>query len=72
MIAIVSCGICGAIAATFGLHQPALMTTSLITIPAIIGSAGMEDVIALAVASVLTFVGTLTFGFNDDMILENN
>lgn len=72
VIAIVSCGICGAIAATFGLHQPALMTTSLITIPAIIGSVGMEDVIALAVASVLTFVGTLTFGFNDDMILENN
>lgn len=72
VIAAVSCGVAGAIAAAFGVQQPVYMATSLLTIPAILGSVGIGDVIALAVASVLTFVGTLTFGFNDDMIIENN
>ena len=50
--------------------QPALITTCLITIPVIGTMVGWMDVVALAVASVLTFVGTLTIGFNDNMILK--
>lgn len=70
VIMALSCGICGAIAATGGLTQAALMTTCVLTIPAIGGMVGWLDVIALAVASVLTFVGTLAFGFSDKMLLE--
>jgi len=70
VIMALSCGICGAIAATGGLTQAALMTTCVLTIPAIGGMVGWLDVVALAVASVLTFVGTLAFGFSDKMLLE--
>lgn len=71
VIMALSCGVCGAIAASCGLTQPALMTTSLITVPAIIGSVGLMDVVAAGVASLLTFIGTLTFGFSDKMLLED-
>lgn len=70
VIMALSCGICGAIAATGGLTQAALMTTCVLTIPAIGGMVGWLDVIALAIASVLSFVGTLTFGFSDKMLLD--
>ncbi len=70
VIMALSSGICGAIAATGGLTQEALMTTCVLTIPAIGGMVGWLDVIALAVASVLAFVGTLAFGFSDKMLLE--
>lgn len=65
-----SCGVCGAIAATGGLHQAALMTTCVLTIPAIGGMVGWLDVIALAVAAAITFVATLAFGYSDKMLLE--
>lgn len=65
-----SCGVCGAIAATGGLHQAALMTTCVLTIPAIGGMVGWLDVIALAVAAAITFVATLAFGCSDKMLLE--
>lgn len=70
VIMALSSGICGAIAATGGLTQEALMTTCVLTIPAIGGMVGWLDVFALAVASVLAFVGTLAFGFSDKMLLE--
>ncbi len=70
VITCVGCGFCGAIAATAGLTQPVLMTTCLLTIPVIGTTVGWLDVVALAVASVIAFVGTLTIGFNDNMILK--
>lgn len=70
VVACLSCGVCGAIAAAFGCTQPVMMNTSLITIPAIWGAAGAMDVVALCVAMVLSFVGTLTVGFNDEMLLK--
>lgn len=70
IITCLGCGLCGAIAATAGLTQPVLMTTCLITIPVIGTTVGWMDVVGLAVASVIAFVGTLTIGFNDDMILK--
>ena len=68
VIMALSCGVCGAIAATCGLTQPTLMTTCIFTIPAIWGAVGMWDVIALAVASVLSFIFTYLFGYSDDMV----
>lgn len=70
VIMALSCGICGAIAATGGLHQAALMTTCVLTIPAIGGMVGWLDVIALAIAAAVTFVATLAFGYSDKMLLE--
>lgn len=70
VIMALSCGVCGAIAATGGLHQAALMTTCVLTIPAIGGMVGWLDVIALAVAAAITFVATLAFGYSDKMLLE--
>lgn len=72
VIMALSCGVCGAIAATGGLHQAALMTTCVLTIPAIGGMVGWLDVIALAVAFVITFVATLAFGYSDKMLLESD
>ncbi|WP_322153975.1 PTS transporter subunit EIIC [Paratractidigestivibacter sp.] len=72
VIMALSCGVCGAIAATGGLTQAALMTTCLLTIPAIGGMVGWLDVIALAIASVITFVCTLIFGFSDEMLLTED
>lgn len=66
----VSCGVCGAFAAGFGMHQAALITTSLITLPAIYAMCGLPEIIALLIAIVLAFIGTLTFGYSDKMLLE--
>lgn len=70
VIMALSCGVCGAIAATGGLQQSVLMTTCVLTIPAIGGMVGWLDVIALAVGAVITFVATLAFGYSDKMLLE--
>lgn len=65
-----SCGVGGVIAAMAHLQQPILLTTCLITIPAIGGTVGWMDVVALGVGSVLAFILTYFFGFNDKMIIE--
>lgn len=65
-----SCGVCGAFAAGFGMHQAALITTSLITIPAVYAMCGLPEVIALVIAIVLSFAGTFAVGYNDKMLLE--
>lgn len=70
VIMALSCGVCGAIAATGGLQQSVLITTCVLTIPAIGGMVGWLDVIALAVAAAITFVATLAFGYSDKMLLE--
>ena len=70
IITCISCGVCGIIAAMSHLTQPVLLNTCLITIPVIGTTVGWMDVVALTVAAILTFVGTLTIGYNDDMILK--
>lgn len=72
IITCLSCGICGIVAAMAHLTQPVLLTTCLITIPVIGTTVGWMDVVALAIASVLTFFGTYFFGFNDNMILKKS
>jgi PTS system beta-glucosides-specific IIC component len=65
-----SCGLCGAFAAGFGMTQTALITTSLITLPAVYAMCGMPEMIAIVISIVGSFVGTFLFGYSDDMLLE--
>lgn len=65
-----SCGICGAFAAGFGMQQATMLTTSMITLPAIYAMCGLPEIIAIAIAIVVAFVGTITFGYSDRMLLE--
>lgn len=70
VIMALSCGVCGAFAAGFGMTQTALITTSMITLPAVYAMCGMPEIIAVIIAIVGSFVGTLTVGYNDKMLLE--
>ncbi len=67
----VSCGVCGAFAAGFGMHQAALITTSVITLPAVYAMCGLPEIIALLIAVVISFAGTITVGYSDKMLLES-
>ena len=67
----VSCGVCGAFAAGFGMHQAALITTSVITLPAVYAMCGLPEIIALLIACVISFAGTITVGYSDKMLLES-
>lgn len=66
----ISCAFCGAFAAGFGMQQAALITTSVITLPAVYAMCGLPEIIAIVIAVVLSFVGTLTVGYDDKMLLE--
>ncbi len=67
----VSCALCGAFAAGFGMTQPALITTSLITIPAVYAMCGTPEIIAIVIAMVGSFAGTFTWGFSDKMVEDD-
>lgn len=62
-----SCALCGGFAAGFGMTQPALITSSLITIPAVYAMTGMPEMIAILISIVGSFVGTLLWGYSDKM-----
>ena len=62
-----ACGICGAYAAMFNMTQTALITTSVITLPAVYAMCGIHEIIAIAIAVVGAFVGTFLWGYNDKM-----
>lgn len=66
----ISCGVCGAFAAGFGMHQAALITTSMITLPAVYAMCGLPEIIAIVIAIVISFAGTFTAGYSDKMLLE--
>ena len=66
----ISCAFCGAFAAGFGMTQPALITTSVITLPAVYAMCGLPEIIALLIAVAISFVGTFTVGYSDKMLLE--
>ncbi len=66
----ISCGFCGAFAAGFGMHQVALITTSLITLPAVYAMCGLPELIAALIAVAVSFAGTFTVGYSDKMLLE--
>ena len=51
--------------------QPALITTSLITIPAVYAMCGVPEIIAIVIAMVGSFIGTFTWGFSDKMVEED-
>ena len=50
--------------------QPALFTTSVITLPAVYAMCGLPEIIALLIAVAISFVGTFTVGYSDKMLLE--
>ncbi len=70
IIMAIGCAVGGCIAAFGHMTQGVLFNTSLITVPTIWATVGPLDVVAVGVASVISFVGTLLFGFNDKMIIE--
>ncbi len=65
-----SCGVCGAFAAGFGMTQTALITTSVITLPAVYAMCGTPEMIAIVIAVALSFAGTFVWGYNDDMATD--
>lgn len=64
----IACGICGAYAALFNITQTALITTSVITLPAVFAMCGIHEIIAIVIAVVVTFIGVYTWGYNDKMV----
>lgn len=69
---IISCiciGIGGIIVAIAGGQYPSMLSTCLLTLPAIaIQNGGVAMVIASVIGFVGAFIGTYLFGFNDDML----
>lgn len=70
VIMAVSCAFAGAFAAGFGMTQPALITTSVITLPAVYAMCGLPEIIAIVIAVVASFAATFVAGYNDKMLLE--
>lgn len=71
-IACISTGIGGIIVGLAGAQYPALITTCLLTLPAIaVMKGGMSMVLAATIGFVCAFVGTYFFGFNDRMLDKN-
>ena len=64
---LVGSGVCGAFAASFGMRINALITTSFVTLPALWGVCGWQEVVGIALGMVATFVLTLMFGYSDAM-----
>lgn len=52
------------------MHQVALITTSLITLPAVYAMCGLPELIAALIAVAVSFAGTFTVGYSDKMLLE--
>ena len=73
VIGMIFSGIAGAIVAAAGTYVPALIGTSLLTLPAYVAS-GMGAFIGFLIASAIAYFGsaivTFLFGFNDDMVLN--
>lgn len=64
-------GIAGAITAVAGTGAPALLGTSLLTMPGYIGVGFAAFCIACAIAYFGSAIVTFLFGYNDNMILSN-
>ncbi len=64
----VACGVAGAFAAVFSMTQTAMLTVSLITLPALYAMCGLPEVIAAGIAAVVAFVLTYAWGFDDSMV----
>lgn len=69
-IAMVFTGIAGGIVAAAGTRVPALVGTSLLTLPAYAGVGFVGFLIACAIAYFGTAICTYLFGFNDSMIIR--
>lgn len=69
IIACISIGIGGIIVGFAGAQFPGMLTTCLLTLPAIaVLKGGFAMVIAAVIGFVFSFVGTYFFGFNDEML----
>lgn len=72
-IGMVFSGIAGAIVAAAGTYVPALIGTSLLTLPAYLAS-GMGAFIGFVIASAVAYLGsalvTYLFGYSDDMVID--
>lgn len=66
----VGCAFAGAIAAVNHVTQSVLLTTSMITLPAVYAACGIWEIVAVVVAVVFAFVGTYLWGYSDEMVEE--
>ena len=69
-IACLCTGIAGIIVAGAGVMFPSVMTTSILTLPALAGLGGITVIIASAIGFFGTAVLTYFIGFNDNMVKE--
>lgn len=73
-IAMVFTGIGGAIVAAAGTYVPALIDTSLLTLPAYLAS-GVDAFIGFVIAAAISYFGSALcsylFGFNDSMVIDD-
>ena len=67
---LVGSGVCGAFVASFGMRINALITTSFVTLPALWGACGWQEVVGIALGMVVTFALTLLIGYSDAMAGE--
>ena len=65
-----ACGVSGAITAAIGVQQVGILTTSVLTLPVLAATNGVPHVIGILVASVVGFVATYFYGFNDSMVVD--
>lgn len=74
-IAMVFTGIGGAIVAASGTYVPALIDTSLLTLPAYLAS-GVSAFVGFCIAAAISYFGSAIcsylFGFNDSMVIEDS
>ena len=62
-----SCGISGAITAAIGVQQVGILTTSILTLPVLAATNGVPHVVGILIATVIGFVSTYFFGYDDSM-----
>lgn len=63
----IGCAFAGAYAAMFNITQDAMITTSMITLPAVYAMCGIHEVIAIVIACVVAFAATYIMGYDDSM-----
>lgn len=69
-IACACTGVGGIFVAMSGAMFPSVMTTCILTVPALIGLGGVSIAIAVAIGFFGTMILTYLFGFNDSMVKE--
>ena len=65
-----ACGVSGAITAAVGVQQVGILTTSVLTLPVLAATNGVPHVAGILLASVVGFIATYFFGFNDSMVVD--